>query len=97
MVASPLENTTAFGPVATGSINAQLADIARGTNKIMGSSPEATARAPIIGSKVAVVAVLLVSSVRKTTIVTRINIVTIRSKTAIIANSFPIQTAKPLD
>ena len=97
MVTSPLENTTALGPVATGSIKAQLADIASGTNNIIGSSPDATASAPMIGRSVAVVAVLLVSSVRKTTNVTRIKIIKIKSNVPIIASSLPIQIARPDD
>ena len=58
---------TAFGPVATGNMNAKLALIAAGTMISLGSTPAATAPAASIGMSSAVVAVLLVISVRKLT------------------------------
>ena len=61
----PVLNTIVFGAVATGSINAQLALIAAGTISRAGSIPAATAPAARIGIISAVVAVLLVISVRK--------------------------------
>ena len=57
----------AFGAVATGSINAQLADSAAGNISIIGSIPDPIAVAANIGISKAVVAVLLVISVRKVT------------------------------
>ena len=59
--------------------------------------PDANANAPMIGSSVAVVAVLLVSSVRKTTSVTKINIINMRSKVPIVASAVPMKTARPDD
>ena len=63
----PELKTTALGGVATGSINAQLAARVIGMTNRSGSFPVSTARAAITGRKVAVVARLLVSSVRKMT------------------------------
>ena len=45
----PLENTTTFGGVATGNINAQLALIVAGIIKYLGSTANATAVAARIG------------------------------------------------
>ena len=53
--------------VATGSMKAQLALMAAGIIKRMGSMSEAVAAAPKIGIRTLVVAVLLVISVRKVT------------------------------
>ena len=57
--------------------------------------PADTASAPIIGMSVAAVAVLLVSSVRNTTIVTKIKIMKMRSSAPIEAISVPIHIASP--
>ena len=95
-VTSPLPYTIAFGGVATGSMNAQLAPIAAGTTSNSGSTPSAIATAASIGKNAAAVAVLLVTSVR--------NIIT---SSAIMNNSkngrklkncseFPIQSARPV-
>ena len=65
----PDPNTIAFGGVATGIIKAQLAAIVAVTTNNNGSIPNGNAMAARIGTKVAVVARLLVSSVRKITIV----------------------------
>jgi len=64
---APVANTIAFGGVATGSMNAQLAAIVIGTVRVIGGTPACTAIAPMTGSSVAVVARLLVNSVRKIT------------------------------
>ena len=64
---SPAPYTTAFGIVATGSINAQLALIAAGIRKSTASIPLAIEIAPSIGIKITVVAVLLVISVKNVT------------------------------
>jgi hypothetical protein len=63
----PVENTTKFGAVATGSIKAQLALIAAGTINNRGSIPTAMAAAASIGINNKVVAVLLVISVMNVT------------------------------
>ncbi len=65
----PEPNTIAFGGVATGSMKAQLAASVTGTVMTIGSKPDSMAMAPTTGRKVAVVAILLVSSVRKMIIV----------------------------
>ena len=57
--------TIAFGGVATGSINAQLAAKHTGTVSETGKTPIAIANAPNTGKKVVVVVTLLVISVRK--------------------------------
>ena len=55
----------ALGSVATGSMKAQLVAKVTGAAKIIGLIPISIAIAPITGKKVAVVAMLLVNSVRK--------------------------------
>ena len=61
----PEPNTMALGGVATGNIKAQLAAKVIGAAKITGFIPISIAIAPMTGKKVAVVAMLLVNSVRK--------------------------------
>ena len=46
IVIKPEEKTTAFGGVATGSMNAQLAASVIGTDKTSGESPSSRASAP---------------------------------------------------
>ena len=58
MVILPEPNTIAFGGVATGSINAQLAANTTGIVKATGATPIATATAPTTGKNVEVVATL---------------------------------------
>ena len=67
IVIFPDEKIIALGAVATGSIKAQLAASVTGTQSSIGSIPDSPAIAPITGRKVAVVARLLVISVKKTT------------------------------
>ena len=59
IVSMPDPKTMAFGGVATGSMNAQLAANVTGTVRTIGSKPDSIAIAPTTGRKVAVVAVLL--------------------------------------
>ncbi len=73
----------ALGGVATGSMKAQLAAIVTGTASTSGSIPSSTANAATTGSSVAVVATLLVSSVRKTTRL----VIAITSRIGLIAPS----------
>src|SRR5690554_2487168 len=61
----PLENTMAFGGVATGIMKAQLAAMAAGTVNSSGETSCDIARAPSSGRNAVAVAVLLVTSVRK--------------------------------
>ena len=67
-VNTPEPKTTAFGPVATGSMKAKLALIVAGIISSFGSIPAAIEPAARIGISSAVVAVLLVISVRKLTL-----------------------------
>lgn len=60
----PDPNTMAFGGVATGIINAQLAAIAAGTTQTKGEPVIDSATGPSKGKKPAAVAVLLVISVK---------------------------------
>jgi len=71
----PVAKVTTFGGVATGNMNAHEALIAAGIINKIGSKPAPTAAAPKIGINKVVVAVLLVTSVKK---------VTARHKTPII-------------
>ena len=61
----PDPKTTAFGGVATGSMNAQEAAEVHATMTIKGSIPKATAKGAKTGSIMAVVAKLEVTSVKK--------------------------------
>ena len=63
----PLPKIIALGGVATGSMNAQLAAKATMAITRSGSSPRSGAAAANTGTRVAVVAILLVSSVKSTT------------------------------
>jgi hypothetical protein len=67
IVMRPLLKTMALGGVATGSIKAQLAAMVVGTTNVSTSTPIPTAMDATIGIKAAVVAELLVNSVRKMT------------------------------
>src|SRR5690625_7548664 len=67
IVTLPLPYIMAFGGVATGSINAQLAAMVAGMTKSIGSCPIPMAEEARIGRNAAAVAVLLVISVRKMT------------------------------
>ena len=62
MVISLDAKTKAFGGVATGIMNAKLAAMVAGTIISSGSIPQLSATAAKIGSRIAVEAVLLVSS-----------------------------------
>ncbi len=76
IVRSPDPKTIALGGVATGNMKAQLAANVTGTVSTIGSMPDLYAMAAMTGRKVAVVAILLVNSVRKTiSVVTAITII----------------------
>jgi len=64
MVNFPEPYTIAFGGVATGSMNAQLAASTTGIANVTGKIPIATATAPTTGRNVDVVATFEVTSVR---------------------------------
>src|SRR5699024_8912838 len=63
----PEPNTTAFGGVATGNINAHDAATAAATINAYGWNPKATANEAIIGNIIEAVAVFDVISVKKIT------------------------------
>ena len=65
MVSLPEPKTIAFGGVATGNMNAQLAARTTGIVRATGAMPRATATAPTTGRKVEVVATFEVISVKK--------------------------------
>ena len=67
-VTMPEPNTIALGGVATGIMKAQLAANAAGTAKSSGLCPMQSPSEATTGKNTAAVAVLLVSSVRNTTI-----------------------------
>ena len=95
MVTWPEPKTMALGGVAGGSMNAQLAANAAGMQSRSGFSPMAMAATASSGNRVAVVAVLDVTSVRNTTTVT-----TARSKSTVgrspqAAMPLPIQVDRP--
>ena len=84
----------ALGGVATGSIKAQLAAIATAAVTNKGSKLDCNARTATTGRKVAVVAMLEVSSVRKIIMVTTSTII----RTILIPPGIrlPNQIAKPV-
>ena len=84
----------AFGGVATGSIKAQLAAIATAAVTSKGSKLDCRAMAATTGKKVAVVAILEVSSVKKIIIVT--TRITIRTMLIPPGIRLPNQIAKPV-
>jgi 7-keto-8-aminopelargonate synthetase-like enzyme len=86
-----------FGAVATGSMNAQLALIAAGTIIRRGSMPAPTAVAARIGISRAVVAVLLVASVRNVTARHTARMSRYGGKSASPASASPIEVDNPED
>ena len=85
----------AFGGVATGSINAQLAAKQTGIVKETGTTPIAIAKAPITGRKVLVVATLLVISVKNIIKVATAKIKIIGSTLWRTTRPWPIHMPKP--
>ena len=84
----------ALGGVATGNINAQLAAMATAAVTKRGSKLDCRAKAATTGKKVAVVAILEVSSVKKIIIVTTTT--TIRTILIPPGIKLPNQIAKPV-
>ena len=87
----------AFGGVATGNINAQLAAKQTGTVNETGNTPMAIASAPKTGKKVVVVVTLLVISVKKIIKVATARIKSIGGTVLSIKRLFPIHTPNPLE
>ena len=92
----PVLYTTTFGGVATGNMNAQLALMAAGIIRSLGSIIAPSAAAASIGINSVVVAVLLVHSVKKLT-VTQINAITSnRCHVEISESASPIMPLSPV-
>ena len=92
---APVEKITILGGVATGNMNAQDALMAAGTISNLGSIAAPIAAAAMIGINIVVVAVLLVTSVKK---VTQKQIVAMNSKigrSAISSNAEPMMELRP--
>ena len=87
----------AFGGVATGNINAQLAAKHTGTVSETGKTPIAIARAPKTGKKVVVVVTLLVISVKKIIKVATARINRMGGTVLRIRRLLPIHTPNPLE
>ena len=95
-VTAPDPKTIAFGGVATGIMKAQLAARATGTISMNGVTAIAMAKDAASGRKTAAVAVLLVISVRKTTIPATSNTMKNSGHPAPDLMTWPIQSARPL-
>ena len=95
MVILPEPKTIAFGGVATGSINAQLAANTTGIVKATGATPIATATAPTTGKNVEVVATLDVISVKNIIKVATASIRTMGGTFPRIVKPCPIQLPRP--
>tara|TARA_B100000035_G_C20854367_1_gene488897 strand:- start:12 stop:356 length:345 start_codon:yes stop_codon:yes gene_type:complete len=89
--------TIAFGGVATGNINAQLAAKHTGTVRETGRTPIAIAKAPNTGKKVVVVVTLLVISVKKIIKVATANIKSIGGTVLRTNRLLPIHIPSPLE
>ena len=87
----------AFGGVATGNMNAQLAAKQTGTVSETGNTPIAIASAPKTGKKVVVVVTLLVISVKKIIKVATARIKSIGGTVLSIKRLLPIHTPNPLE
>ena len=89
-------NTTAFGGVATGNINAHEAASVVPTSNRKGFIPIRVAKGIITGKSIAVVAIFEVSSVRKFTPVTISRITINALENEIKVNCSPIQLSNPV-
>ena len=92
----PEPKTIAFGGVATGNMNAQLAASVTGTVSMIGSNPASSAIAPTTGRNVLVVAVLLVSSVRKMIVAAVAATMTHSGRSPIACRLVPSHWASPV-
>ena len=91
----PVENTIKLGGVATGNMNAHEADNAAGIINSLGSVLAASAPAAMIGMSRVVVAVLLVTSVRKVTLRQMVAISTRRWSSERCRRDSPITVLSP--
>ena len=92
---APVEKITILGGVATGNMNAQDALMAAGTISNLGSIAAPIAAAAMIGINSVVVAVLLVTSVKKVTQKQIIAMISKIGRSAISSNAEPMMELRP--
>ena len=92
---APVEKITILGGVATGNMNAQDALMAAGTISNLGSIAAPIAAAAMIGINIVVVAVLLVTSVKKVTQKQIIAMISKIGRSAISSNAEPMMELRP--
>ena len=92
---APVEKITMLGGVATGNMNAQEALMAAGTISNLGSIAAPIAAAAKIGINSVVVAVLLVTSVKKVTQKLIIPMITSIGRSAMFSNADPMIELRP--
>ena len=92
---APVEKITILGGVATGSMNAQDALMAAGTISNLGSIAAPIAAAAMIGINIVVVAVLLVTSVKKVTQKQIVAMISKIGRSAISSNAEPMMELRP--
>ena len=92
---APVEKITMLGGVATGNMNAQDALMAAGTISNLGSIAAPIAAAAMIGINIVVVAVLLVTSVKKVTQKQIVAMISKIGRSAISSNAEPMMELRP--
>ena len=92
---APVEKITILGGVATGNMNAQDALMAAGTISNLGSIAAPIAAAAMIGINIVVVAVLLVTSVKKVTQKQIVAMISNIGRSAISSNAEPMMELRP--
>ena len=92
---APVEKITILGGVATGNMNAQDALMAAGTISNLGSIAAPIAAAAMIGINSVVVAVLLVTSVKKVTQKQIVAMISKIGRSAISSNAEPMMELRP--
>tara|TARA_B100000579_G_scaffold402208_1_gene385267 strand:- start:467 stop:874 length:408 start_codon:yes stop_codon:yes gene_type:complete len=90
-----VEKITILGGVATGNMNAQDALMAAGTISNLGSIAAPIAAAAMIGINIVVVAVLLVTSVKKVTQKQIVAMISKIGRSAISSNAEPMMELRP--
>ena len=92
---APVEKITILGGVATGNMNAQDALMAAGTISNLGSIAAPIAAAAMIGINIVVVAVLLVTSVKKVTQKQIVAMISKIGRSAMSSNAEPMMELRP--
>ena len=92
---APVEKITILGGVATGNMNAQDALMAAGTISNLGSIAAPIAAAAMIGINIVVVAVLLVTSVKKVTQKQIVAMISKIGRSAISSSAEPMMELRP--